>query len=75
LQSSLLTKTAANKACSGQVGFVAVFKHFSGFGFFLLPNIISARPLATNASRSAAARKIKFAKNQTEEREFLYDEQ
>jgi hypothetical protein len=43
----------ANKACSGQVGFCGIFKHFSGFGFFLLPSRIHARPLATNANRWA----------------------
>jgi hypothetical protein len=25
---------------------IGIFKHFSGFGFFLLPNIIHARPSA-----------------------------
>jgi len=44
-------QTAPNKACSGRVGFCRIFKHFSGFGFFLLPNLIHARPHATNANR------------------------
>jgi hypothetical protein len=42
-----------NKACSGRWGFFAIYKHFSGFGFFLLSGIFSARPTATNANRSA----------------------
>jgi len=42
-----------NKACTGRWGFCGIFKHFSGFGFFLLPNIIHARPSASNASRWA----------------------
>jgi len=33
------------------VGLGAVYKHFSGFGFFLLPNIVHAHPHATNANR------------------------
>jgi hypothetical protein len=33
------------------VGFCGIFEHFSGFGFFLLPNRIYARPLAGNANR------------------------
>jgi hypothetical protein len=33
------------------VGVCAVFKHFSGFGFFLLPGRIHARPHAGNANR------------------------
>jgi hypothetical protein len=36
------------------VGFCGIFKHFSGFGFFLLPSRIHARPHAGNANRSAA---------------------
>ena len=40
----LPAKTAPNKACAGRLGFVAIFKHFSGFGFFLLSNRIHARP-------------------------------
>jgi hypothetical protein len=39
------------------VGFCGVFKDFSGFGFFLLPNRIYARPHAGNASRSAIIKK------------------
>jgi len=42
-----------------QVGFVAIFEYFSldsppgqaGFEFFLLPNIVHARPHASNANR------------------------
>jgi len=36
------------------VGFCGIFEHFSGFEFFLLPNIVHARPHAGNANRSAA---------------------
>jgi hypothetical protein len=35
------------------VGFCGIFKHFSGFGFFLLPSIVHARPHAGNANRWA----------------------
>jgi hypothetical protein len=35
-------------------GILRVFGHFSGFEFFLLPDLIHARPAATNASRQAA---------------------
>ncbi len=37
-------------ANTGQVGFVAIFKHFSGFEFFLLSSRVHARPHATNAN-------------------------
>jgi hypothetical protein len=40
-----------NKACTGRWGFCGIFKHFSGFGFFLLPNRIHAHPSASNANR------------------------
>jgi hypothetical protein len=43
-----------NTACSRQVGFCAIYGHFSGFKFFLLSNGIHARPLAANASRWAS---------------------
>jgi hypothetical protein len=42
---------AANKACTGRWGFGGFFEQFSGFGFFLLPNIVHARPSASNANR------------------------
>lgn len=42
---------APNKACSGLVGLGAVFKPFSGFGFFPLPSRIHAHPQAANANR------------------------
>jgi hypothetical protein len=29
--------------CTGRRGFVAIFSHFSGFEYFLLPNIVHAR--------------------------------
>ena len=52
------TKTP-NKACTGQVGFAAIFEYFSldsppgqaGFEFFLLPSIVHTRPPASNANR------------------------
>jgi len=44
-----------NKACSGLAGFCAIYKHFSGFGFFLLSGIFPARPPTTNANRWAAS--------------------
>jgi len=40
-----------NKACSGRLGFCGIFKHFSGFEFFLLPSRVHARPAAANAIR------------------------
>jgi hypothetical protein len=36
------------------VGFVAIFNRFSGFGFFLLPNRVHARPAAATDSLSIA---------------------
>ena len=42
---------APNTACSRLVGFVPTYKHFSGFGFFLLSERISSRPPAANANR------------------------
>jgi hypothetical protein len=36
------------------VGVCAIYKHFSGFEFFLLPNRIHARPHAGNANRWVA---------------------
>jgi hypothetical protein len=51
----------ANKACSRLVGFCAVFEHFSGFGLFLLPSRIPARPPAANANRWAASAILKIA--------------
>ena len=36
---------------------IEFYKHFSGFGFFLLQGIIHARPPASNANRSAASSK------------------
>jgi hypothetical protein len=41
----------ANIACTGCVGFVAIFKQFSRFGYFLFPGIVHARPHASNANR------------------------
>jgi hypothetical protein len=48
---SLQNQKRANKACTGRWGFCAIYKQFSGFKFFLLPNRIHARPSASNASR------------------------
>lgn len=48
---SLAQQKTPNKACSGLAGFYAIYKHFSGFGFFLLSGIILARPPTTNANR------------------------
>jgi len=49
----------ANTACTGRWGLllrsVRDLQAFSGFGFFLLSNIIHARPHAGNANRSAAS--------------------
>jgi hypothetical protein len=36
----------AKKAYTGRWGFRGIFKHFSGFEFFLLPSIVHARPSA-----------------------------
>ena len=47
----IAAKMLANKACTGRWGFCRIFKHFSGFEFFLLPNIVHARPPASNANR------------------------
>ncbi|MGB5846737.1 MAG: hypothetical protein WBG94_20010, partial [Anaerolineales bacterium] len=49
LSTILRNETPPNKMCSGRVGFVASFKHFSGFEFFLLPSIAHTRPPAGNA--------------------------
>ena len=49
----LVSPSPPNKACTGQVGFVAIFRHFSGFEFSLLPSRVHARPPASNANRWA----------------------
>ena len=41
---NISNKNRANTACTGFVGVCAVFKHFSGFGFYLLPNSYPSRP-------------------------------
>jgi hypothetical protein len=38
------------------VGFCGIFRHFSGFKFFLLPSIVHAHPHAGNANRWALSR-------------------
>ena len=42
-----------NTACTGHWGVCRIFKHFSGFEFFLLPNIVHARLLSTSTNRWA----------------------
>ena len=65
----VFSSIAPNKACTWRVGFCGIFKHFSGFGLFLLSNISHARPHAGNANRwanpkqkakSALIRKFRF---------------
>jgi disulfide bond formation protein DsbB len=51
-------KNAPNKACIRRVGVCAIYKHFSGFRFFLLPNIVHARQKSANANRWAAIAKF-----------------
>jgi len=51
---SLCNPKTPNKACSRLVGFVPAYRHFSGFGLFLLSKRISSRPPAANANRWAA---------------------
>ena len=41
-----------NNGRSGRVGFCAVYKYFSTFEFFLLPNIVHARPTGRYATRT-----------------------
>ena len=43
-------------ANTGQVGFAAIFKHFSGFELFLLPNIVHSRPSVMLRERKPLAR-------------------
>jgi len=42
-----------NKACSGFLGVCAIYKHFSGFGFFYISNLFSAaqNPLTQTVGR------------------------
>jgi hypothetical protein len=42
---------AANKACTGRRGFVAVLDHLFGFGFSLLLNVVHTYPSDINESR------------------------
>jgi hypothetical protein len=55
-----INKKQANKTCTGRWGFCGILKHFPGFEFFLLPNIVHARPSARNANRWAAKEKVKL---------------
>jgi len=48
-------QTPPNKACTGRWGFCVIYKHFSGFEFFLLPSRVHAHPSASNANRWAAS--------------------
>jgi hypothetical protein len=38
---------------TGRRRFSGIFEHFSGFEFFLFPNIVHARPTASNTDRWA----------------------
>jgi hypothetical protein len=49
-----------NKACTGRVGILRLFKQFPHFEFFLLSNIVHAHPPASNANRSAASSGMKI---------------
>jgi hypothetical protein len=51
----ILNSKAPNTARSGFVGVCAIYKHFSGFGVFLLSGIFPAHPQTTNANRWAAS--------------------
>ena len=52
LNSTLVhSQETPNKACTGPVGFVAIFEHFFGFELRLLPSILHTRPPAGNANR------------------------
>jgi len=42
-----------NKACSGFVGVCAIYKQFSGFGFFLLPTIDTVGELPSSGDKVA----------------------
>jgi len=45
---------APNTACTGRWGVCAIYEHFPGFEFFLLPSRVHAHPSASNANRWAA---------------------
>lgn len=40
-----------NKACSGRLGFCAIYMHFPRLGRILLPSRVHAHPAAANANR------------------------
>ena len=44
-------QSAAQHSVRPTRGFCAIYRNFSGFGFILLSNRISSRPIAANASR------------------------
>jgi len=46
-------RNASQQSVHRQKGFVAIYKHFSGFKFPLLPSRVHARPHATYANRWA----------------------
>jgi hypothetical protein len=48
---SLAHSALPNTACSGFAGVCGIFKQFSGFEFFLLPNRVPVRPSASKADR------------------------
>ena len=48
-----------NTACTGRWGVCAVYKHFSGFEFILLPSRVHAHPSASNANRWLASQRAK----------------
>jgi hypothetical protein len=50
---SLDVISAAQHSVHWTLGILPHFQAFSGFEFFLLPNIVHARPSASNASRWA----------------------
>jgi len=52
------SSTAPNKACTRRVGVSAIYRHFSGFEFSYISNIVHARPHAGNANRWAFPCKI-----------------
>jgi len=60
-----MNKKTPNKACTGRWGFCAIFEHFSGFEFSLLPSRVHVRPSASNANRWAVHDNYSMNENQT----------
>ena len=48
---NLKGKARPNKACSREVGFAAIYRHFPRPSEILLSSRVSSRPLAANANR------------------------